>query len=123
LIFRWLNTQFNDKNINEISKKTIEDIRLAKLNSGVKNATVNWMLALLHAILRSPTDGWEWLYQVPSIKILPENNRRLTWLTHEQADRLPSELPEHLNAMARFYLVNFANTDAWQKSIIKSGDK
>ena len=104
LIFRWLNTHLNDKHIDEISKKMIEEIRFSKLNSGVKNATVNRMLALLRAVLRSARDDWEWLDQIPSIKILPETNRRLTWLTHEQADRLLSELPEHLNAMARFSL-------------------
>jgi integrase len=82
----------------------IEDIRLAKLNSGVKNATVNRTLALLRAVLRSARDDWDWLDQVPTIKILPEANKRLTWLTHEAAERLLSELPLHLNAMARFAL-------------------
>ena len=35
LNFRWLNTHLNNKHIDEISKALIEDIRLAKLNSGV----------------------------------------------------------------------------------------
>jgi integrase len=104
LNFRWLNTHLNNKHIDEISKALIEDIRIAKLNSGVKNATVNRTLALLRAVLRSARDDWDWLDQVPTIKILPEANKRLTWLTHEAAERLLSELPLHLNAMARFAL-------------------
>ena len=102
LNFRWLNTHLNNKHIDEISKALIEDIRLAKLNSGVKNATVNRTLALLRAVLRSARDDWDWLDQVPTIKILPELNKRLTLLTHEAAERLLNELPLHLNAMARF---------------------
>ena len=94
----------------------IEDIRLAKLNSGVKNATVNRTLALLRAVLRSARDDWDWLDQVPTIKILPEANKRLTWLTHEAAERLLSELPLHLHIRTHHehLFLSIVNTDSYR---------
>ncbi len=36
--------------------------------------------------------------------MLPEPKRRIRWLTHEEAERLIAELPEHLAEMVRFSL-------------------
>ena len=36
--------------------------------------------------------------------MLPKPKRRIRWLTHEEAERLIRELPEHLAEMARFSL-------------------
>ena len=40
--------------------------------------------------------------QGPEVRMLPEPNRRVRWLTRDEAERLIAELPEHLAAMAQF---------------------
>lgn len=62
------------------------------------------MLSLVHAILRRAERAWEWLERAPTIPLLPEPQRGVRWLTHDEADRLLAELPEHLAAMAAFSL-------------------
>lgn len=101
---RWLNPYLKDKYLDEISKTMIEQIKAAKQQSGVTNATVNRVLALVRSILNRAKNDWEWLNNVPSVRLLPEPKKRLRWLTHGEAERLLAELPEHLKAMARFTL-------------------
>ena len=43
-------------------------------------------------------------FSVSSIRMLKEEEGRVRWLTHGEADKLLSELPDHQNAMARFAL-------------------
>jgi integrase len=102
--FRWLNPHLNHKHLNDINKALIDRIKQAKLNSGVSNATVNRVLGLLRALLNCARDEWDWLDTVPVIKLLPEAKTRLRWLSHDEAERLLAELPEHLAAMMRFSL-------------------
>ncbi len=75
-----------------------------RLQEGVSNATVNRMLEVVRAILRRAANDWQWIDRVPAVRMLPEPKRRIRWLTREEADRLLQELPEHLEAMARFSL-------------------
>lgn len=65
---------------------------------------MNRLLALIRSILNRAKNEWEWLDTVPKIRLLPEDNNRIRWLTHAEANRLLKELPEHLQAMARFTL-------------------
>jgi integrase len=71
---------------------------------GVANATVNRTLEVVRAILRKAVHEWEWLERAPAIRMLPEPKHRTRWLTQEEAERLLSELPDHLAEMARFAL-------------------
>lgn len=100
----WLNSHLNNKHIDEINKDLVDVIKLAKLKSGVSNATVNRVLALVRAILKCAKDEWEWIDTIPAVKLLPEPVTRLRWLTHNEVDRLLKELPVHLGAMVRFSL-------------------
>ncbi|MGZ8094993.1 MAG: tyrosine-type recombinase/integrase [Methylosarcina sp.] len=101
---RWLNQHLKSTKLDEINRAKIDAIKSAKLCEGVSNATVNRMLALIRSILNSAKNNWEWLETVPTVKLLPEPKKRLRWLTKEEARRLLTELPEHLEAMARFTL-------------------
>jgi len=101
---RWLNTYLHDKALIEINKNMIDELKQAKLETGVKNATVNRMLALVRSVLNRAKDDWEWIDNAPTIRLLPEPQRRVRWLTKIEAERLLKELPEHLEAMARFAL-------------------
>ncbi|WP_262966536.1 tyrosine-type recombinase/integrase [Methylobacter psychrophilus] len=104
LLLRWLNSHLNNKHIDEINKSLIDIIKQDKLKTGASNATVNRHMGLMKAILRCAKDDWEWLDTIPAVKLLPEPRIRLRWLTQDEANRLLSELPEHLKAMARFSL-------------------
>lgn len=101
---RWLNQHLNNITLDEINKAKIDAIKIAKLSEGVSNATVNRVLALIRSMLNSAKNNWEWLDTVPTVKLLPEPKKRLRWLTQEEVGRLLTELPEHLEAMARFAL-------------------
>jgi integrase len=102
--FRWLNEYLNGKYLDEICKTVIDRIKHAKQQSGVTNATVNRVLAVMRSILNCAKDEWEWLEATPSVRLLPEPKRRLRWLTQDEVARLFRELPQHLEAMARFTL-------------------
>jgi integrase len=101
---RWLNKYLNDKHLDEINKTMIDKIKQVKKASGASNATVNRVLALIRSILNCAKNDWEWLNSAPSIKLLPEPQKRLRWLTKNEAANLLNELPKHLEAMARFTL-------------------
>ncbi|SMG62835.1 site-specific recombinase, phage integrase family [methanotrophic bacterial endosymbiont of Bathymodiolus sp.] len=62
------------------------------------------MLAVLRSILNRAIKEWGWLDSAPFIKSLPEPKIRIRWLTQIEATKLLKELPEHLNAMAKFTL-------------------
>lgn len=62
------------------------------------------MLAVIRTILNAAHKQWEWVDSAPAIKLLPEPKQRVRWLTHEEADNLIYELPEHLAAMVKFTL-------------------
>jgi integrase len=101
---RWLHRQLDNKYLDEINKAVIDHLKTTKQQTGVTNASVNRLLALIRAILNRAKNEWEWLDTVPTVRLLPEPLNRIRWLTHEEAARLLKELPEHLQAMARFTL-------------------
>jgi len=102
---RWLDQHLHNASLDEITKSKVDAIKSAKKAEGVSNGTVNRTLALLRSILNRALQEWEWLDTTPSVRLLPEQSIRIRWLTHEEADRLINELPEHLKAMARFSLL------------------
>ncbi len=59
---------------------------------------------MLRAILRRCVNEWEWLERAPKVRMLKEPTRRIRFLTREEAQRLLTELPEHLADMAAFSL-------------------
>lgn len=90
--------------LDEITRDRLDAINQAKLATGVKPATVNRMMEVIRAILNKTLKDWEWVDRVPSVRMLKEPNKRIRWLTHEEAKRLMHRLPDHTEAMARFTL-------------------
>lgn len=90
--------------LDEISRDVVEHVTQERLKDGVSNATVNRQLEVLRAILRAAMNDWEWIDRMPKVRMLPEPKRRVRWITREEADRLLSKLPAHIEAMARFSL-------------------
>jgi integrase len=101
---RFLHPYLHDKTLCEINKSTLERIKHEKLNTGASPATANRVLAFIRALLNRAKNDWEWLDVVPNIKLMKEIRQRIRWITQEQANRLFQELPEHIEAMARFSL-------------------
>ena len=103
-LLRWLDPFVKSLYLDEISVETIRTIRQAKLDAGAKNGTVNRVMSLMRAILNKAEREWLWLDKSPYIKMMPNPSRRVRWLTQTEANTLLEELPEHLEAMARFSL-------------------
>ena len=90
--------------LDQINREIIERIISEKLATGVKPATVNRMMEVVRAILNKCAKEWEWIDRAPYVRMLKEPKKRIRWITIEEADILFLELPEHLEAMARFSL-------------------
>lgn len=55
-------------------------------------------------MLRKAAFEWEWLDKAVKVRKLAEPKIRIRYLTHDEATKLISVLPEHLAAMAKFSL-------------------
>lgn len=96
-----LRPKLGSKMLSEITREAIDKA----LPEGIKPATRNRYRALLRAVLRAAERDWEWLERAPIIKSETEKNKRETYITREQADRLLAELPEHYRPVVRFALL------------------
>jgi integrase len=101
---RWLDRHLGEVKLEGINRELLDAITQARQAEGASNATVNRTLEVVRAILRRAQRHWEWLSRVPAIRMLCEPTRRVRWITREEAQRLLSELPPHLKAMAKFSL-------------------
>ncbi len=101
---RRLDRHLRGLHLDEISRPLIDSITESRIKDGVTNATVNRMLQVLRALLRRAHRDWEWVDRIPAVRLLRENNRRVRWLTYEEAARLLSELQPHMRAVAAFSL-------------------
>ncbi len=101
---RWLDGHLRGMDLSAINREVLDRVIEARLSEGVSNATVNRTMEVVRAILRKAANEWEWTDRAPAVRMLPEPKRRIRWLTHEEAERLIVELPEHLAEMVRFSL-------------------
>ena len=101
---RWLDQFLSGVMLDQINRSMLDRIMAAKMAEGVKNSSVNRVMEVVRAVLRKAANEWEWLDRVPNVRMLPEPNRRIRWITREQADRLILQLPPHLASMVRFSL-------------------
>ena len=123
---RWLDQHLSSKYLDSINRTLIDRIKDAKLAEGVTNATVNRVLEIVRAILQRCVNEWEWLERAPHIRLLKEPNRRIRFLTREEAQRLLGALPAHMADMAAFSLatgLRRANVTGLQWSQIDLGRK
>lgn len=103
-ILRFLHTYLYGMELTAINKNVVDMVKNKKLESGVANATVNRMLAVLRAILKRCVNDWEWLDKAPYIRLMREPTKRVRWLTKEEANLLLLNLPSHIADMMRFTL-------------------
>lgn len=102
-IFGWLRPYLAGTELGTIDRAFVDTIKMRKIASGVKPATVNRTLALVRSVLRAAHD-WEWINGVPKIKLLVEPKKRVRYLLKSEAESLLVELPSHLSYMAAFSL-------------------
>lgn len=101
----WLDPYLRDRLLHEITDELIEYIACEKEKTGVRLSSVNRVLELIRAILNRAHRHWKWLDAVPMVRMRKFENKRLRWLTKQEAKRLLDELPPHLKDMAGFTLV------------------
>jgi integrase len=102
-ILRWLDPYLGGKSLHEITREMlfqIGEVKAAKASP----ATTNRYLALVRAILRKARDEWDWVDRIPKIHFYQVRNKRIRWITRDEAEVLLSHLPPHQAAMARFAL-------------------
>jgi integrase len=99
----WLKPHLNDKPLNEITAAVIHQVGELKA-AQTSLATANRVLTLIRAVLRRAHQQWGWLDKVPHIRLYKESERRIRYLTKEEARKLLNELPPHLQDMTLFSL-------------------
>lgn len=102
-IFRWLDPWLRGKKLKEIDRPLLSQIAEAKA-AQTNTSTANRHLALVRSVLRRACHEWEWVDKVSKVPMFTVRNKRIRWITRQEADRLLAELPAHQAAMARFGL-------------------
>ena len=97
----WFLPIFGDKPLAEITRDLVEEA----LPPNVKPATRNRYRALMRSMLRAAERDWEWLDRAPIIKGEVEQNKRVAFLSREQAELLVQSLPEKYRMPVRFALL------------------
>ncbi|MBI5186764.1 MAG: tyrosine-type recombinase/integrase [Nitrospinae bacterium] len=98
---------FADMPLSKVTESTIERYILKRQEEKAAPATINRELALLSVALNTAKRKWKWIEKNPweGIGMLPENNRRVRFLTQEEVENLYKALPEWLKpivTVARF---------------------
>lgn len=106
-MLRWLDAPLSGLYLDQIDRSKLDAIQRLKRAEGASPARVNRIIGLVRAILRRAWKEWEWIERVPAVRMLPEPDKRIRWITREQADYLLAELDRtapHVADMARFSL-------------------
>lgn len=91
------------QSIDAISRDDLALFVRQRRASGAKNSTINAQMASILAVLHA-AKHWGWIPSAPSMRRLPDAERRIRWLTREEADRVLTELPARQAAMMRLAL-------------------
>lgn len=89
----------------EITQDAIDELKKKRFETKVSTTTVNLMLSVIRIILRKARYEWNWMHDIPLIKLIPNDNHRMRWLTKEEAQSLLDNLKQPLRDMAAFTLV------------------
>lgn len=100
---RHADTFFGELSLAQIDQARLTEALHTYRRSGVKNSTANNLIMIIRAILHF-VQRLGWIDTVPSVEYLPVTDRRIRWLTRDQADRLLEALPSLLKPMVRFSL-------------------
>ena len=87
--------------LEDITRDFVQKIIAQKTCS---DATKNRYTALIRAILNRAMKHWEWLESVPYFSMYAEHQRRVRWLTTDEAKRLIAVAPPYMAQMIKFSL-------------------
>jgi integrase len=97
---KWLHPHLEGRPLESITRNLLDSI-MAK-RKDLKPASINRYLATVRTILRKAEREWDWLEKAPAIRLRPEPEGRIRWITQEEAAQLLAVLPEHLAAATEF---------------------
>lgn len=103
-ICRKLDPYLGHLNLDQINGDVIWLVIQGEMKKGNMPATINRYLATIRALLRMARDEWQWIDNMPKIRLLPGEVERDRWLTREEANRLIAACPPHLAAIVRMAL-------------------
>ena len=88
-----------------VDRDVIDDTaaKLAR-DRNITPAAVNRYLALIRSILRRAEREWRWLDSAPAIRLAPEGDGIIRWLSRSEYARLMRALPDHLKGPAELTL-------------------
>ncbi len=70
----------------------------------ISESTKYSLQAFMRSLLRIAANEWGWLNSVPVVKARQPRNKRIRWLTHDEARQLIDCLPDHLKPVVTFAL-------------------
>jgi integrase len=101
---RWFTQHLRGKTLDQISRDSIDQLierRLCRRSDRTRDLYV----ALIRAIFRKAMREWEWIETMPAFKTYAKTGDvRVRYLTHEQAEALLANLPEHQRDVVLFAL-------------------
>jgi len=115
---RWLDQHLSNVPLTKIDRDKIDEVARIKraepcvvrtrggikpLGRNVSTGTVRRVIGVLKAVLNAALE-WGWLDLVPVTKTAKRVEKRIRWLTQDEAVALLAALPAHLAAMAQFSL-------------------
>lgn len=120
----WLDKYLKNKILSQINADLLEEIAKKKESEFIEKrrkgeedkdyfkrckshpsaATINRIIGLVRSILRRAKNQWGWIDNIPHVRMRKENEGVIRWITRDEADRLITELPEHLATMVTFTL-------------------
>lgn len=89
--------------VSAVDAVAIADLVDARLRAGMGQRSLNRLLEVVRAVLRSAA-RWRWIETAPDIVMLPTPAKRLRWLHAHEARLLLAELPPHQRVMVAFTL-------------------
>ncbi len=78
--------------------------RSKRKGESVSGSRMNRYLTFAATLFRLAANEWEWIDRVLTFKKKKEANKRIRWITKQEASRLLSELAPHLQAIVKFAL-------------------
>ncbi|MFV4845197.1 tyrosine-type recombinase/integrase [Edwardsiella tarda] len=72
--------------------------------SPVSQGTKNKYIAFIRSLFRIAVNEWHWMDVVPNLKTKPPANKRIRWLTKEEASRLVDCMPDSIKPVVIFAL-------------------
>ncbi|MBF0588712.1 MAG: site-specific integrase [Magnetococcales bacterium] len=100
---RWVDPFLRGVQLDAINRDMLDRMGQKKAER-TSNTTANRVLEVVRCILNLAANEWEWIDKAPKVRMFPTGEKRIRWITPNEAKRLVSELPPHLAAMVEFSL-------------------